>query len=73
MSSSTREKTIYHVANPVSLGGDFDIRQIKLTPAHLSQEDKSMNARLWEFFPLDAMECMNRLARASGTTRLPPG
>lgn len=70
------KKTIHHVADPVSLGGDFGLRKIKLTAAHLSQTDKSMNARLWDFFPLDAIECMGRLAQHDsvfGPIRLPPG
>lgn len=70
------ESTLNHFASPLYLDGHFDLRKIKLTSAHLTQNDKSMNARLWEFIPLDAEDCLERVGRhecAHVSTQFPPG
>lgn len=64
-----RVRFIHYIANPIRLGGNFDLRKIKLTSAHLAQTDKSMNARLWDFFPLEVIECMERMGHHDRVTR----
>lgn len=38
---------------PRSLGGDADLRLVKLDQKHLTQQDTSLNARIWSLFPLE--------------------
>lgn len=49
-----KKSTVAHVVDPLTLGGDFDLRMLKLSPEHLAQTDKSMNAALWQYSPLDS-------------------
>lgn len=41
------------VANPRLLGGPHDMRKLILDPVHLKQENKSQNAALWSFYPVE--------------------
>lgn len=42
------------LGDPKLLGGNaVDLREIKLEPKHLKQQDKSLNAALWSYTPID--------------------
>lgn len=41
------------IAHPRTLGGEVDLRKLQLKAQHLSQTDKSLNAALWSFLPID--------------------
>lgn len=41
------------VKSPYTLGGDVDLRVLKLDDTHLRQRDKSQNRAIWDLFDLD--------------------
>lgn len=42
------------VQSPYTLGGDADLRLVKLDDAHFKQRDTSQNDAVWGLFDLDA-------------------
>lgn len=42
------------VQSPYTLGGDADLRLIKLDEVHFRQRDTSQNDAVWDLFDLDA-------------------